>query len=807
MARGSPQKMYDSLIPRRYWLLCLTAAAAAVAAGLAVAVWSHRAGTADRILAAAQRGGLYPGLTILQPLDETLFPPDIAAPTFRWSDPQRNSDSWLVSVEFSDGQERVNALCSTNAWTPAQEQWETIRRGTVEDAAKVTVLGFEATSAKIQSKASVSIRTSRDAVNAPIFYREVNLPFVEAVKDTTRIRWRFGKISSQEQPPIVLQNLPVCGNCHSFSADGSVLGMDVDYANDRGSYVITPVAEDVSLDASKIISWGDFRREDGRQTFGMLSQVSPDGRYVVSTVKDRSVFVPRPNLAFSQLFFPIQGILVVYDRETKQYQALPGADDKRYVQTNATWSPDGKYLVFARSEVYRLKYARSESDSSVLLMPDECQEFLDGRQGFKFDLYRVPFNEGKGGTAEPLKGASGNGLSNYFPRYSPDGKWIVFCKAKNFMLLQADSELHIIPAEGGESRRLECNTNRMNSWHSWSPNGKWLVFSSKMNSPYTQLFLTHIDEQGHSSPAVLLSRFTSQDRAANIPEFVNLQPNAIKTIHEEFVDDISFLRSGLSNARRGHHELALAAYRKALELNAQNKGVHEAMGVSLLHLGRLEEARDAFLEAIEVEPSTSAYCNLGSLLAQLGQFGEAAKYFRQAVEMDPKFSLARYQLGTALLQLGEMEEGKTQLQEAVRLAPDDFLARCNLAGVLMQEGKLDEAVDHYRQVVQQQPDYIPALLSLASLRATSTDAAIRSAEEAITLALKSCELTGRRQALPLDVLAMAYAEAGRFSEAVATARDALESARTAKDEVFVKAIEGRLNLYLQHQPFRRSFGP
>jgi len=787
-------------------MLCLIAAAAA-AAGLWMVVSSHKTDTADRILAAARHGGRYPGLTILDPLDETLFPPDIAAPTFRWSDRRRKSDTWLVSVEFSGGQDRVSALCSTSAWTPSQDQWEAIRHRSVENAAKVTVLGFEAASERIQSGACISIRTSRDAVGAPIFYREVNLPFVDAVKDTTRIRWRFGEVSSQEQPPIVLQNLPVCGNCHSFSADGSVLGMDIDYANDRGSYVITPVAEEIFLDETKIITWGDFRRQDGKRTFGMLSQVSPDGRYVVSTVKDRSVFVPREELAFSQLFFPIQGILVIYDRETKQFQALPGADDKDYVQSNAAWSPDGKYLVFARSAVYRLKHAKSESDDSVLLMPDECQEFLEGRQGFKFDLYRIPFNDGKGGTAEPLKGASGNGMSNYFPRWSPDGKWIVFCEAKNFMLLQEGSELHIIPAEGGESRRLECNTGRMNSWHSWSPNGKWLVFSSKVNSPYTQLFLTHIDDQGRASPAVLLSRFTSADRAANIPEFVHLRPEAIKRIHEEFVDDVSYLRAGLSNARRGHYKLAIEAYRKVLELNPENKGVHDALGVSLLHLGRLEEARDAFLKAIEVEPSTSAFCNLGSTLAQLGQLGEAAKRFRQAVEQDPKFSLARYQLGTALLQLGETEEGKAHLLEAVRLAPDDILARYNLAGVLLQEGKLDEVVDHYRQVIQQQPNYLPALVGLASLRAASTDGTIRSAEEAITLSLKSCELTGRREAQPLDILAMAYAEAGRFSEAVSTAREALENARAAKDEVLAKAIEGRLNLYLQHRPFRRSFGP
>ena len=74
----------------------------------------------------------------------------------------------------------------------------------------------------------------------------------------------------------------------------------------------------------------------------------------------------------------------------------------------------------------------------------------------------------KGGKAEPMRGASGNGRSNYFPKFSPDGRWIVFCQASNYMLLQPDSQLYIIPAAGGEARRLGCNLGRMNSWHTWS---------------------------------------------------------------------------------------------------------------------------------------------------------------------------------------------------------------------------------------------------------------------------------------------------------------------------------------------------
>ncbi len=70
---------------------------------------------------------------------------------------------------------------------------------------------------------------------------------------------------------------------------------------------------------SDIITWDDYRREDGEPTLGLLSQISPDGRFVLSTVKDLSVFMPMPDLAFSQLFFPFKGIIGVYDREAKRW--------------------------------------------------------------------------------------------------------------------------------------------------------------------------------------------------------------------------------------------------------------------------------------------------------------------------------------------------------------------------------------------------------------------------------------------------------------------------------------------------------
>ena len=98
-------------------------------------------------------------------------------------------------------------------------------------------------------------------------------------------------------------------------------------------------------------------------------------------------------------------------------------------------------------------------------------------------------------------------------------------------MLQPDSELFIIPAAGGEARRMRCNRKLFNSWHSFSPNGKWMLFSSKANTPFTEIFLTHIDENGVDSPPVRLSRFSDAHYAANVPEFVNIEPGAIKKIN------------------------------------------------------------------------------------------------------------------------------------------------------------------------------------------------------------------------------------------------------------------------------------
>ena len=662
------------------------------------------------------------GLEIKYPLDETLFPPEIVAPTFVWNDATEGVQSWMVLLRFGGEGDVLRFPTTERRWRPSEADWATIKQRSVERDAEVAIVGVGANTGAVSS-ASVRIRTSTDPVGDSIFYREVPLPFITAVQDPSRIRWRFGSVDSQDRPPVVLEDLPVCGNCHSFSGDGSVLGLDVDYGNDKGAYAILPVSQQMVLNDEKIITWSDYKKGDGEATFGLLSKVSPDGRYVISTVKDRAVFVATPDIWFSQLFFPIKGILVVYDTEKGTYQPLPGADDPEYVQSNPTWSPDGKSIVFARTKAYRKDSIANAT--SVLLSEKDVPEFVNDKQPFKFDLYRVPFNDGRGGKAEPIEGASHNGKSNYFAKFSPDGKWIVFCKAENYMLLMPDSELYIIPADGGEARRLRANTPRMNSWHSWSSNGRWLVFSSKANTAYTQLFLTHIDADGESTPPVVLERFTGDDRAANIPEFVPLPADAIAKIKEQFLDAYSFLRAGMANERTGNYPGAVRAYERGLAVEPQNVELLNSLGFALfqqgkskeavvalekalavdpkhwkshnnlalasIDLGELEVAEAHYRESLAIKPQPAIYNDLGFVLEREGLPDEAAEAYRKAIKLEPGLASAHYNLGSSLARSGKLAEAESHLRSALEADPTNAAAHRKLAEVLESLGRTDEA--------------------------------------------------------------------------------------------------------------------
>ncbi len=775
------------------------------------------------------------------PVNGSVFPPDMAAPTFLWRDSAAGADSWRIEVSFADGSAPLHVISkgehmkigeidtrcisSTNklpeltpeqaaahTWVPDAATWAAIRKHAVSGPATITISGIAAGDpASPVSRGSMQMRVSVDPVGAPIFYRDVPLMPSETAQGFIKplassaiplINWRMRDVS-QTSSHIVMNELHTCANCHSFSRDGKTLGLDMDGPqNDKGLYTLVPVAQKMTVRTQDMISWASFRKEmDPQLRVGFMSQVSPNGRYVVTTVKPpgtkSSQFYYVANFKdyrFLQVFYPTRGILAWYDRETRKLQPLPGADDPGFVQASAVWSPDGKYLVFVRAVAEN----PIPADGKMAAYANDPREIP-----IQYDLYRIPFNEGRGGKAEPIAGASQNGMSNSFAKVSPDGKWIVFVEAHNGQLMRPDGKLYIVPAEGGQARLMQCNTPLMNSWHSFSPNGRWMVFSSKSRSPYTQMYLTHIDENGDSTPPVLIENSTAANRAVNIPEFVNMPPAGIQHIDTPAVDFYKQFDVAADLAKKGEYTAAIPEWLKAVAMQPDDARAHNNFGETLAHAGKTDDAIAQLRLAVLERPDyPEAENNLGNVLYSDGHADEAVAHYRKAIDDNPGYADAHNNLGRVLLKDHRLAEAQEQFEHALAINPDYAEAHNNLGYALAEQGHLDEAIGHYRQAIQDDPQYAHAYnnLGLALAMQDHLDEAIADFGKATELGpddgdaegnlgrallqkndlddaiphLKKALDLGPETAVLQDNLGLAIAEKGRTAEAIPHFQRALQ---------------------------------
>ena len=742
-------------------------------------------------------------IAIDYPEDGSIFPLEITPPTFMWRDQDRSASRWSIEIAFADGAKALHVsspgepfvigeidkrcISSTNqlpsataeqaaahTWKPDAETWEFVKRHSVGHSATVTITSLDSSNRRL-GQGRVALSTSPDAVGAPIFYRDVPLMPTEGKQGVVQplspsmmylIDWRLRNIG-QPESRVVMHDLHTCANCHSFSADGKTMGMDVDGPdNDKGLYAVVPVRQHMSIRAEDTVSWNTDLRV-GQARVGFMSQVSPDGKYVLSTFagQDQSIsssyFVTNfRDYRFLQVFYPTRGILAWYSRTTGRRQPLPGADDPQYVQTDGVWSPDGKYVVFARAEA-KDPHTADRKPALAANDPNEVQ--------IRYSLYRVPFNDGRGGKAEPIAGPSDNGMSNSFPKVSPDGRWIVFVKARNGQLMRPDSELYIVPAGGGAARRMRCNTSRMNSWHSFSPNGRWLVFSSKSRSPYTQMFLTHIDANGNDSPPIYIDNSTAANRAVNIPEFVNISPDGLKDIDVPVSDFYRLIDEALELQRKGDNTSAVGKWQKALEIDPNDARANNGLGIAL---------------------------------GLTGKPLAASEYFKKATQIDGNFFEAYFNLGIVLLRENRIGEAADAWQNTVRLRPRFTKGHENLGHVLYLQEKYTESLTHLRFALEGEPNRVFVLNLTAALLATCPDRSIRDGVEALALAEKAKQVTAGKDPAVLDTLSAAYAENGRFEEAVQMERQALELLTPEGDSALAAALKAHLTQYESNHPLR-----
>jgi hypothetical protein len=455
----------------------------------------------------------------------------MASPGFLWSSSRAGVKIWLL--QFFTRSATFHVMVDRAWWAPLKPQWDVFKTRAGFEPVHLKVYGIGGWSQReVVAKGQSAFSISSDPVASKIAFIRKPLPFRIAKQKPQLSELLLADLDSYEPPAVLLKDQGTCFNCHAFSAKRNVFGLDMDIGGDKGGYIFKPFQPGSNwVVNADVISWNDLAAPPPAKTnMGLFARPSPDGRFVAATVGESSVFVMLDDLYFSQLFFPATGRIACYDRHRRLIFTLNGADLKGYIQTGPAWSPDGKTLYFARARIRRDLIEAIDSGQVKNESDRQGIGELNKRYPIQFNIYRIPFNDGRGGAPQPLTGASHNGMSNYFPRVSPDSRWIVFTQSPTGMVLQPESRLCIVPASGGDARVLDCKTSVMNSWHSWSANGKWLAYASKVQSPFTEIFLTHIDDAGHASPAIRLFRLSSPAAAAMVPEFIGPETAALDSL-------------------------------------------------------------------------------------------------------------------------------------------------------------------------------------------------------------------------------------------------------------------------------------
>jgi tetratricopeptide (TPR) repeat protein len=258
---------------------------------------------------------------------------------------------------------------------------------------------------------------------------------------------------------------------------------------------------------------------------------------------------------------------------------------------------------------------------------------------------------------------------------------------------------------------------------------------------------------------------------------------------------------GVDLAGQGKVSEAIAEYAVALRLNPDDAEAHNNLGWALASQGKVSEAIAEYTAALQIKPDyADIHNNLGVALADQGKVSEAIAEYAAALRLNPDHAEAHNNFGVALVRQGRVPEAVEQFEQALRIKPDSAEAHNNLANALLQQGNVSEAIAQYREALRLAPDWPPALYKLAWILATDGNANSRNAGEAVQLAERLCVVTGDRQAEDLDVLAAAYAEVGRFSDAIRVAQKAIELASVAGQQELAQQVQERLKLYQAGRP-------
>jgi tetratricopeptide (TPR) repeat protein len=219
-------------------------------------------------------------------------------------------------------------------------------------------------------------------------------------------------------------------------------------------------------------------------------------------------------------------------------------------------------------------------------------------------------------------------------------------------------------------------------------------------------------------------------------------------------------------------------------------------------IGTVEPAHDYIFEVIRPFKFSSGVALIEA--ADAGEEKEELERCREQLTKDSNDAVARFVMSLLLTHQGQFSDAISELLTVLKLRPNDFAANAQLGLLYQATGNTSEAKAHYYEAIAVMPDFISGLNNLAWVLATDPDPAIRDGTEAVRLARRACALTVYRRPHFLGTLGAAYAEAGRFAEAIRTADMASAIASRAGQTVIAEKNRQLLQLYRSGKAYRED---
>jgi tetratricopeptide (TPR) repeat protein len=306
--------------------------------------------------------------------------------------------------------------------------------------------------------------------------------------------------------------------------------------------------------------------------------------------------------------------MAIYNIETNTVTTTRDIAKKERMETHPAWTPDGKYLYFL----------------SAPRVPKEEYDKV------KYDLMRIRYNidTDKWGTLETVISSKENGMGCTFPRFSPDGKYLLFCMTDrgSFSILRKSTDLYLMDMKTNQYRRLEINSDRTDSYHAWSSNSRWISFVSKRGDAiFGKVYISYFDSTGRTHKQFLLPQkdpyfYDTFAKTYHRVEFLSEPVNMSLPYLNKIISDTSKII--IANVDNKIDGITKATPKVTLDKDSESEK-KTIKSVSMLKK-RTQESDTIFKKGIEYHKK--------------GQTAKAEEVFKKTIQINPYHTRSHYML-------------------------------------------------------------------------------------------------------------------------------------------------------------------